>query len=119
MRGQNVRCRLELPLETRIATGGRTRQWPHMPEFGGSLSQLSATEQELWERRVERASYRLSIMARSIPRRYRDNIKIKNRIIILNDRNELNEEIYDIVGVELRRRARRINRYELILENIE
>jgi hypothetical protein len=58
-------------------------------------------------------------MARSIPRRYRDEITIKKRIRILNQRNELDEEVWEVIGVNLHRRAGRLKMFELILGNIE
>ena len=84
MRGKNARFRLEQPLDTKTATGGRTRTWPNLPEFGGTISPLSAAEQNLWERDVEDASFRLMVMGRAIPEQHREKVAIKNRIVLLN-----------------------------------
>lgn len=118
MVGRNVKCRLERPLDTRTATGGRTRSWPNLPEFGGALNPLSANEQELWERDVEDASFKLQVMGRAIPEQHRDKVTFKNRIVILNRRNSLEETIYDIIGVNTHRRGGRISRFEIILGKI-
>ena len=119
MRGQNVRCRLEEPLDTKTATGGRTRTWPNLPEFPGAMSPLSATEQELWQRNVQNASYKLLVMARSIPEQHRDKVTFKNRIVVINSRNALPDEVYDIVGVNIHRRAGRLSIFEIILGKVE
>ncbi len=118
MRGRNARFRLELPIDTKTATAGRTRQWPNLPEFGGSISPLSANEQELWERNVQDAAFRLNVTARSIPVEHQAKVTFKNRIVILNRRNPLDEEVYDIIGVKRHRRAGRIRQFEIILGNI-
>ncbi len=118
MVGRNVRCRLEQPIDTRTATAGRTRSWPNLPEFGGALSPLSANEQELWERDVEDASLTLRVMGRAIPEQHRDKVTFKNRIVILNRRNPLSEEVYDIIGVKRHRRAGRLRQFEIILGKI-
>jgi len=118
MAGRNVKCRLEQPIDTRTATGGRTRSWPNLPEFGGSLSPLSANEQELWERDIEDASLKLMVMGRAIAGQHRDKVTFKNRIVILNRRNPLDEEVYDIIGVKRHRRAGRLRLFEIILGKI-
>lgn len=118
MAGRNVRCRLEQPLDTRTSTAGRTRSWPNLPEFGGALSPLSANEQELWERDVEDASLRLCVRGRAIPEQHRDKVTFKNRIVILNRRNPLDETVYDIIGVLRHRRAGRIKQFDIILGKI-
>ncbi len=117
MRGRNTKCRLEPPLDTQTATGGRTRQWPNLPEFHGTISPLSAAEQEFWERNVEDASFRLMVMGRAIPAQHRDKVTTKNRIVVLNRRNELLEQVYDIIGVMPHARRGRIAQFEIILGN--
>jgi hypothetical protein len=118
MRGRNAKFRLEPPIDTKTATGGRTRQWPNLPEFGGTLSDLSATEQELWERDAQVAALRLNVMARAIPSQHRAKVTAKNRVILLNRREDLPEEEYDIIGVMRHRRRGRINQFEIILGKI-
>ncbi len=118
MVGRNARFRLEQPLDTQTATGGRTRQWPNMPEFGGSLSPLSSSEQELWEREINDASLKLLVMARRIPEQHRDKMSYKNRVVLLNRRNPLTEEDYDIIGVKTHRRRGRLSMFEITLGKI-
>jgi hypothetical protein len=118
VRGRNAKFRLEPPIDTKTGTGGRTRQWPNLPDFGGSVSPLSATEQDLWERDVEVAALRLNVMARAIPSQHRDKVVSRNRVILLNRREDLSEEEYDIIGVNRHRRRGRINQFEIILGKI-
>ncbi len=118
MRGRNAKFRLEPPLDTKTATGGRTRQWPDLPEFGGTLSPLSAAEQEFWERDVADASFRLMVLGRAIPEQHRNQVKFSNRIVLLNRRNPLPEQVYDIIGVMPHYRRGRLAQFEIILGNI-
>jgi len=118
MRGRNTRCRLEPPIDTKTATSGRTRKWPNLPEFGGTISPLSAAEQEFWERDVEDASFRLMVMGRDIPSQHRDKVTFKNRVVVLNTRNDFPEQTYDIIGVMQHSRRGRIAQFEIILGNI-
>lgn len=118
MVGRNARFRLEQPLDTQTATGGRTRQWPNMPEFGGNLSPLSASEQELWEREINDASLKLLVTARQIPEQHRDKVSYKNRVVVLNRRNPLQEETCDIIGVKPHRRRGRLSMFEITLGKI-
>ena len=119
MRGRNVRCRLEFPRDTRTDTGGRTRIWQQLPEFPAALSPLSASEQEVWEREVQNASYRLIVMGRAIPMEHHDKVIFSSRVVVLNRRNFQQEEIYDIVGVRKYLRAGRIKQFDLILGRIK
>jgi hypothetical protein len=57
-------------------------------------------------------------MARAIPSQHRDKVVSKNRIILLNRREDLPEEEYDIIGVNRHRRRGRINQFEIILGKI-
>ena len=118
MRGRNAKFRLEPPIDTKTSTGGRTRQWPNLPDFGGHLSSLSATEQALWERNVEVAAYRLLVMGRAIPEQHRAKVTFKNRVRLFNRRNPLPEEVFDIIGVKRRYRAGRIRQFEITLGKI-
>lgn len=118
MRGRNAQLRLQPPIDTRTDTGGRTRQWPNLPDFGGHLSPLSANEQELWERRTEIAAFKLNVMARAIPAQHRDKVVIKNRIILLNRREDLPEEEYEIIGVMPHRRRGRLSMFEITIGKI-
>ncbi len=118
MRGRNAKFRLEPPIDTKTSTGGRTRQWPNLPDFGGHLSPLSDSEQELWERRAAVGAFKLNVMARSIPAQHRDKVVIKNRVILLNRREELPEEEHDIIGVKPHRRRGRLSMFEITLGKI-
>lgn len=118
MRGRNARFRLEQPLDTPTATGGRTRSWPNLPEFNGTISPLSAAEQEFWERRVEVASFRLMVMGRAIPEQHREKVKFSNRVVLKNTRNPLPEQELDIIGVMTHYRRGRLSQFEIILGNI-
>ena len=119
MVGRNARFRIEPPLDTQTATGGRTRQWPNMPEMGGALSPLSANEQELWERDVQDASFRLLVMGRQVPEQHRDNIIYKNRVTILNRRNPVQEQTYDIIGVKPHLKRGRLYMFEIVLGKVQ
>ena len=119
MRGRNCRCRLEQPLSTRTATGGRTRTWPNLPEFGGNLSPLGGTEIAQWERETQTATHQLIVMGRDIPEQHRDKVTFKNRIVVLNRRNPLEETVYDILNVSTSRRAGRLCKFEIILGKIK
>jgi hypothetical protein len=118
MRGRNVKCRLEQPLDTKTGTGGRTRKWPNLPDFGGSLTPLSSAEQDFWERDVEDASFRLLVTGRAIPAEHHDKVAFKNRVVVTNRRNNLSEQVYDIIGVNPTYRAGRLRQFEIILGNI-
>ena len=118
MRGKNATFKLQPPIDTPTATGGRTRQWPNLPEFAGALSPLSATEQEYWERDEQVASYRLRVMGRAIPEQHRDKVTFKNRIVVLNSRNPLPEQEYDIIGVNTHYRRGILQQFEIILGKI-
>jgi hypothetical protein len=118
MRGRNAKFRLEQPIDTRTATGGRTRSWPNLPDFGGSLSDLTATEVERWSRETQDATLRLNVMARAIPVQHRAKVVFKNRVVLLNRREDEAEVIYDIIGVKQHRRAGRIKLFEIILGKI-
>ena len=118
MRGRNAKCRLEQPLDTKTDTGGRTRAWPNLPDFGGTISPLSAAEQEFWERDVEDASFRLMVMGRAIPEQHHDKVTFKSRVVVTNRRNALPEQVYDIIGMMPHYRAGRLRQFEIILGNI-
>lgn len=118
MRGRNAKFRLEQPIDTRTGTGGRTRSWPNLPDFGGALSPLSATEVEQWSRETQDATLKLNVMARAIPARHRAKVTFKNRVVLLNRREDEPEVIYDIIGVKKHRRAGRIKLFEIILGKI-
>ena len=118
MVGRNATFRIEQPLDTQTATGGRTRQWPNMPEFGGNLSPLSASEQELWEREIQDASWKLLVMGRQIPEQHRDKVSYKNRVVLLNKRNPLRDMEYDIIGVKTHYRRGRLSMFEITLGKI-
>lgn len=118
MRGRNARFRLEQPLDTPTDTGGRTRAWPNLPEFSGTISPLSAAEQEFWERDIENASFRLIVMGRAIPETHHNKVATKNRVVLKNTRNALSEQEYDIIGVMPHYRRGTIQQFEIILGNI-
>lgn len=118
MRGKNARFRLEPPIDTQTATGGRTRQWLNLPEFGGTISPLSAAEQESWERKVENASFRLMVMGRDIPEQHHDKVTAKNRVVLKNTRSSLPEQVYDIIGMLPHYRRGLIAQFEIILGNL-
>lgn len=82
------------------------------------MSDLTATEQELWSREVESATLKLSVMARAIPAQHRAKVSFKNRVVLLNRREDESEVIYDIIGVKRHRRAGRIRLFEIILGKI-
>ncbi len=119
MRGRNAKFRLEQhAIDVKTDTGGRTRQWPDLPDFGGALSPLSANEQELWERDVEVAAFKLNVTGRRIPVEHRDKVAFRNRVVLLNRRNPLREEEYDIIGVKRHYRRGRISMFEITLGKI-
>jgi head-tail adaptor len=119
MRGRNVRCRLEQPMDTRTATGGTTRKWSLLPEFGGTISPISAQEQALFDRETVIATEKLLVMGRSIPEQHREKVKEKNRITIRNRRNSLDERTYDIISVKRHRLGGRISRFDITLGDIK
>lgn len=119
MTGKNAKFRLEQPLDTRTGTGGATRAWPNLPDFYGNLGQLSASEQELWERDGQDAAFKLTVSGRQIPAQHHDKVRFDSRVILLNRRNELPETTYVINGVKKHLQAGRIRLFEIMLGEIQ
>jgi len=116
MRGTNVTCILQKPTQSAslISDSGKTT-WESVVEFNAAFWPVSAQEKLLYNREATESIYRLLISYWDIGDKNAAEMNEKNRIVILNTRNQLSPQTFDIIGVEAPRIANKIRHFELTL----
>lgn len=106
MRGPQTICRLQKPTETRTGTGGGTDTWEDLAQFTGVLTELTATEADLFNREATVSTHKLMVMAYKIGKDNIAQVKEPNIISVINTENLMEPQEFDITGVMPVKRGR-------------
>lgn len=99
MRGPQTICRLQKPTETRTGTGGGDDTWEDLVQFAGVLTELTATEADLFNRETTVSTHKLMVMAYRIGKDNIAQVKEPNIISVINTENLMEPQEFDIAGV--------------------
>jgi len=119
--GPKTTFSLQAPTQTRTATGGVTNaSWVEQTTFDGSLEPLSTAEVSAFERETEIYTHLSIIGYEEIGDSYVAYLIPKNRVVADNSDNELDDETFDIIGVEAERfPGNKIATFEIMLRKVE